>query len=197
MKSIGNVPKEVKIRFWSKVEKSDDGCWLWTGYQDEDGYGAMMIRPMGGMIRVHRLSWVIEHGSVPDTFLVCHVCDVRNCVRPDHLFLGTPKDNIQDAAAKGRLLTGDRHWLRQHPERALRGEKSPRYGNPNKTGIGRHNGRAKLSDENVLAIRAEYQCGGVTLKMLAKKYGVSCGHVWKIVNKWNWTHVGEPCKSSS
>lgn len=91
-------------RFWSMVEKAD-ACWLWTGYTMSSGHG-QMYHPDGTML-VHRFSWELHNGPIPEGLVVCHKCDVPNCVNPSHLFLGTQSDNVQDAVNKGRLQHGE------------------------------------------------------------------------------------------
>ena len=77
-----------------------DACWVWEGVRDKDGYGRVWID--GHYYRAHRVVWEDEYGPIPDGILVCHLCDNPPCVRPDHLFLGTQKDNIADMLEKGR-----------------------------------------------------------------------------------------------
>lgn len=88
------------IRFWKYVDKSGD-CWIWTGARYPAGYGAFGPKGTGAM-GAHRYSWMLAHGEIPDGLSVLHKCDVRCCVNPAHLFLGTQKDNIADMVAKGR-----------------------------------------------------------------------------------------------
>lgn len=87
-----------------RLTKRSDGtnaCWLWLGRLDKDGYG-MLRRTRGAAERVHRIAYEIYVGPIPDGLCVCHTCDVRNCVRPSHLWLGTTLQNTQDKMAKGR-----------------------------------------------------------------------------------------------
>ena len=104
MKS-GPKPKPIAERFWARVAKGN-GCWNWTGYLDRCGRGSFSIGSRSEnakRIRASRMSWVLTFGEIPTGMFVCHTCDQPACVRPDHLFLGTQKDNMQDAAAKKRL----------------------------------------------------------------------------------------------
>ena len=90
-------------RFWDKVEKTDK-CWNWkAGIRGENGYGCFKVN--GKNENSHRVSWRITFGEIPEGLLVCHHCDNRLCVRPEHLFLGTYKDNMQDCSLKGRIVT--------------------------------------------------------------------------------------------
>lgn len=145
-------------RFWMYVERPDDtdACWLWTGYISENGYGIFGIK--GRQYKAHRVSYFIEHGRIDNDRLVLHRCDVRACVNPAHLFLGTPKDNSQDAVRKGR----------------------------NTKLYGEQNGKAKLTRAAVLAIRRMCKRGGVYQKTVAKQFGVSEATVSYVVKGGRW-----------
>ena len=157
--------------FWSKVRKGP-GCWEWTAFVNKGyGYGRA---PWTASRQAHRISWVLHFGPVPPGLLVCHRCDNRICVRPDHLFLGTTDDNMADMVAKGRSASGERNGLRKHPDRAPRGERQA---------------FAKLTTADVLAIRAA-KAEGERATKLATKYGVSVGHIYNLCSRQRaWRHV--------
>lgn len=87
-------------RFRASYEVKENGCWLWIRTKDGRGYGS--IKWEGKRIAAHRASWEIHVGPIPKWALVCHTCDVPTCVNPDHLWLGTPNDNMVDMIKKGR-----------------------------------------------------------------------------------------------
>jgi hypothetical protein len=98
----GAAVRTLHDRFWEKVVKGIE-CWLWIGATTRRGYGAIHAAPPSRKILVaSRVSWEIHYGAIPDGLFVCHRCDVPACVRPDHLFLGTDKENKADMMAKGR-----------------------------------------------------------------------------------------------
>lgn len=99
-KGVYPRPLTVEERFWAKVDKTDD-CWLWTAHRQATGYGQFSPSP-GHPVGAHRFAWELAHGPIPAGMYVCHHCDVRACVRVDHLFLGSPRDNMADMVAKGR-----------------------------------------------------------------------------------------------
>jgi hypothetical protein len=145
-------------RFDEWVEKQEGGCWLWAGWLSPRGYGYLTVWRDGKWrkSRVHRLSYERHVGPIPPGMLVCHSCDVRNCVNPDHLFLGTDADNQADKARKGRTNTP-------------RGERSH---------------FAKLTEEIVAEMRRLYP--QVSQSRLAKMFGTSQANVSRIVNGKAW-----------
>lgn len=90
----------IAVRFWAHVAKGD-GCWEYTGARGTFGYGNVNIGA-SRYDRAHRVSWRLTHGAIPGGMQVLHRCDNPPCVRPDHLFLGTPSDNVRDMMGKAR-----------------------------------------------------------------------------------------------
>lgn len=95
-------------RFFSRVaHEPNTGCWLWFGATTSTGYGTLSVRNV--RVLAHRFSYELHHAEIPAGMLVCHTCDVRCCVNPEHLFLGDATANAVDASRKGRLARGERH----------------------------------------------------------------------------------------
>lgn len=99
--------RSIAERFWSKV-KFTKCCWLWAGSTTSNGYGNLFWHWVSGTniakpMHAHRVAWLLTRGEISNGLWVLHTCDVRLCVRPDHLFLGTRSDNMIDCADKGRL----------------------------------------------------------------------------------------------
>lgn len=90
----------------SRIEKLPSGCWEWSGPKSRGGYGIVGVRVCGAGRSAHRVVWVLMRGEIPPGVFVCHHCDNPPCCNPDHLFLGTNRENILDASSKGRLVRG-------------------------------------------------------------------------------------------
>lgn len=105
MKNSRRLTRTMKERFFEKVRKSEN-CWIWTAALDHKGYGQFSgfdsVAMKHTMMRAHRVSWVFHNGEIKNGLFVLHKCDVPSCVNPDHLFLGTNQDNIDDAVRKQR-----------------------------------------------------------------------------------------------
>lgn len=150
--------KPLADRFWSKVEKTAT-CWLWTAAVDGRGYGVIGLGGKGdGLGRAHRVSWEMANGPIPEGAILCHTCDVKRCVRPDHLYAGTKADNARDAIERGQMSSGPSHPVRR----------------------GMDHWKARLSDADVTTIRAR-RLAGEKQSALAREFGVSEAHVSRLV----------------
>lgn len=113
---IEQLVRAADERFWPRITKSD-GCWIWPGAKNADGYGDVAI--LGTKRKAHRLAWEVTKGPIPEGLFVCHKCDNPPCVNPDHLFVGTNSDNMRDMSSKGRGVqighSNKTHCSRGHP----------------------------------------------------------------------------------
>ena len=109
----------VEGRFKNRVAVTDNGCHVWTNGRNSKGYGTMKVN--GKSVSAHRLAWEFANGTIPDGLCVLHKCDNPPCCNPDHLFLGTRKDNNDDRDAKGRNInhTGERHGRSVAPDQVI------------------------------------------------------------------------------
>lgn len=123
--------------FWRRVKKTSD-CWLWTGSTSSTGYG--LIRMERGNLRAHRFAWELYYGPIPNGLCVLHICDVRHCVCPRHLFIGTRPENSSDMVAKGRQLCGETHNMVKLSESSvleIRASEEPHFVLANRYGVSR------------------------------------------------------------
>lgn len=119
--SVKLTAADVERRFWSKVQKTET-CWLWTGEASSHfGYGRLHVN--GRRTRAHRYSWELHNGAVPEGKFLLHSCDNPRCVRPEHLRVGTQRENMADKTARGRQARGQRHGMSATSKalRAMRG----------------------------------------------------------------------------
>ena len=147
-------------RFWNKVAFGISDCWYWRGYLDPLGYGRITYP---GENKAHRASYRMFCGEIPAGLKVLHRCDVRNCVNPEHLFLGTQADNVADMMAKRR------------------GRNVPRFGEDNPM--------SALTASQVLAIRSDFAAQRATMRQLAKDYDVAVMTIFRIVRRQSWTNL--------
>lgn len=158
-------------RFWRRVDKKGPihpvlgtPCWLW-GMSHHSGYGRFSFRE-GGVNRqvyAHRYAWEIIRGPIPARMIVRHRCDQGSCVNPDHLILGTQRDNVQDAIDRGRFKPSEGEW----------------------------NPFSKLTELQVVAIRKR-RATGEKLRSIAEEFGVSESTIMDIARGLSWKHAGGP-----
>lgn len=187
-------------RFWEKVDKNGPivssmttRCWVWVACVDGCGYG-MIGLGNGKVGKANRVSWELHFGPLVGKECALHHCDNPGCVRPDHLFKGTQKDNAVDREKKGRLLhpAGAGHWSRTHPEKLknmARGDRAGLRVHPERAPSGERNSHAKLTDDLVLALREEAASTDISQQALGVKYGLSKGAAGKIVRRQTWRHI--------
>lgn len=175
----------------AKVEiDAATGCWIWIGSAGNHGYGHVYFRRGGRWVHAsaHRSSYQVFVGPIPCGMFVCHHCDVKRCVNPDHLFLGTARENTHDALAKGRLAAGDRHYSRLQPERLSRGERHYTRTHPEKTARGERQHDAKLTAAAVVEAR-ELRAEGMSWAAIGRRFGVSDVTITRAIKRITWRHV--------
>jgi hypothetical protein len=156
------MPRTALERLEDKyIPEPNSGCWLWVGPVDPSGYARFTMPKARVAEMAHRASWKLHRGDIPRGLICCHRCDTPTCVNPDHIFLGTYKENMRDASRKGRM-----NWRGE--ERALL--------------RGAHHPSAKLSASEVIAIRKSPEMG-VTL---AREYGVTSTQISRIRRGISW-----------
>lgn len=167
----GPIPRPVADRLMEKRSVSPSGCWLWTGRVDRDGYGMLCVGSAADGTRnasakVHRVSYETFVGPIPEGLFVLHECDTPACFNPRHLSVGSHADNMRDCVRRGRAATGVRC------------------------------GSAKLTPEQIAAIRDRYAVGGVSQRALGRVYGVDQTTISCVVRGRTWTHVGADARAT-
>jgi hypothetical protein len=146
----------LRFRFDAKwMPEPNTGCWLWLAAGNDLGYGHIGFRRR--VEKAHRASWIIYRGPIPPGLGVLHKCDTPSCVNPDHLFLGTNQDNVDDKVTKGRQRGAG--WER--------------------------NGKAKLDPSRVAELRRRHTAGE-SASALSRVFGVSVSAACRIVRMETW-----------
>lgn len=152
--------KNTEDHFWRQVDKSPGlgkgDCWLWFGKLDRYGYGKFSC---DGFKSAHRYSYYLHNGEFNRNLNVCHSCDIRNCIHPKHLFLGTDKENSEDMANKGRSAKGEQ------------------------------NASSKLTESQVIELRSLYDQGCKNYAELGRKFGISKNVARRIILRIKWKHI--------
>lgn len=163
-RSIANLPNPVPLpkRFWATVDMASD-CWEWQGKRYRNGYGGCFVTERGKRKYrlAHRLAWELTYGPIQKGMNVCHHCDNRACCRPEHLFLGTQKQNLADAREKGRL-----QWT-----------------------MGDGRGNTKLTAATVQEIRRRHIQEGLGKRKLSAIYGVANNTIYQIIHYKTWKNI--------
>ncbi len=165
--------------FWNRIEKTE-GCWIWHGDTQKYGYGRLNYHRK--LYLAHRLAWILTNGPIPKGKYVLHRCDNPPCCNPDHLYIGTPADNVRDMIERNRMARGDSkhvkkgldHYYHKTPEKRLRGE--------------RH-GMSKLNEAAVLSIRDRFARKEASAIQLGKEYGVDRSLIYMVAKRQIWSHV--------
>lgn len=158
------------VRFWAKVDKAGD-CWLWRSTKDRKGYGLFSVGPKhhesgrrrNSMQAAHRVAYYFANGQIPPGLHVLHRCGSPACVRAEHLFAGTVKENVRHMDLRGRRVTVTKR--------------------------GAEHGLAVLDEQKVRELVLRYRAGGVTQRQLALAYGVSLATINHIITGRRWSHL--------
>lgn len=136
-----------------------DACWPFAGADDARGYGVIGVGRKA--VKAHRVAWEHHYGPIPNGLYVCHRCDNRACWNPAHLFLGTARDNFTDMVAKGRHRpgAGERHHL------------------------------AKLTEDDVIAVRSLYRGSNISYLDLGRMFGVADRTIGQCILRKTWKHI--------
>jgi hypothetical protein len=157
---------QLPERFTSKIEvDNNSGCWNWTACKDDHGYGRINTRSSGKYVywKAHRYAWTMVNGEIPKGMIILHKCDNPPCVNPDHLRIGTYKDNSQDMVQKGRGKIV--HY---------RGEK---------------HSRARFTNEQVREMRRLYEHEGLSQSEIGRRYNAAPAVARRIVKYETWKDV--------
>ncbi len=161
MKAILTI-EEYKKNFLSKINKDENDCWIWNAALDKmTKYGINKDFKSRKCLRSHRISYILHKGNIPKGMFVCHTCDVKLCINPDHLYLGTHKDNMRDQKERKRAH-------RPSSEDCVFG---------------------KFNKDIVLEIRDIYKQNKMTISQLSTKYNVYYSSIYNIIKRKSWNRI--------
>jgi hypothetical protein len=153
--------QQFLVAFWDRAERdTKTGCLVWTG-STMTGYPEVMFN--GRKCRGHRVAWLLTRGPIPPGLFVCHQCDNRLCINPEHLFVGTARDNNLDMDRKGRRRSG---WQ-----------------------LGEQRYNAVLTEKLVLEIRRIYREENISAAKIAARFGLGQATVSAVIWRHNWRHL--------
>jgi len=205
------MTEKYKENFFNKVCKTE-GCWYWIAFVNQDGYGSFWMDKKA--IKAHRASYLLFKGSIPEKMCVCHFCDEPSCVNPEHLWLGTHKENMADMVKKKRIPFGEQRPNNKIPI-YLRKEIAEQYKNGmtqlklaekyncSASAIwnavhhilpvgwnpkGEKHPRSKLKVDDIIDI-LNLDSAGVSCKEISEGYPVTQQAIRLIVKGKNWSHI--------
>lgn len=174
--------RSLEERLWENIEKTEY-CWLWYGARSKHGYGRITVGKTADgrfpIVSVHRLVYGLTYGPIPEGMDVLHHCDTPPCCRPDHLYLGTAKENIRDYLTRHGAVRmgankprGDQHYARREPHRLARGEE---------------HGCHKLTADEVRQIRSLTK--DLSMKSLSTMFKVTISTIHNVIRFHTWKHI--------
>lgn len=176
---------DIRERFLSKIDihgpacEGDNysgigNCHIWNGGRYPDGYGFFHVNTEVRLARAHVVAFILSGGVLKEGQQVIHRCDVKFCVRPEHLRSGSHKDNMSDGVARKRFVSGDDNPSRKYPEKRKRGA---------------HHPKSKFTDAQVVSIRDAYSKGLITQTELAENFSTTHACIGYIVRGVTWRHL--------
>lgn len=171
---------EELTKFKARFDEGDpNSCWHWLR-REKQMYGYFYLR--GKMVQSHKVSYNLYKGEIGEGLWVLHSCDKMSCINPNHLFLGTPKDNSQDMVSKGR------HASKVHPEKMPRGNRNGARTKPERLARGEQNGNSILTVDEVRSIKRMLN-EGYTQTFIALTFQIDRGTVRQIKRGITWRHI--------